>query len=361
MTPVETPQPKGRILIIDDEPASLKILTDLLAEQGYAVHPANQGELGLHFVQCTPPDLILLDIRMSGMDGYQVCASLRNNPATAGIPVIFLSSLDRALDKVKAFRSGGVDYIVKPYEAEEVLARVETHLSLRRFRQSLESEVRDRTAQLRDSLREKEALLKEVHHRVKNNLQLITSLLSLQASRIKDPAAKEWFAESQNRVRTMALVHENLYQTGNFVGISMARHLSRVCHHLCGAHGLDDRRIQVITCIADVYLDIDRAVPCGLIVNELVSNALKHAFPNSRTGQVRVQLERLAAGQTVLVVADNGVGLPPHLDTGGANSLGLQLVDDLTHQLHGTISISRDRGTTFTITFNAESGGEQKP
>jgi PAS domain S-box-containing protein len=209
---------------------------------------------------------------------------------------------------------------------------------------------------LRDSLREKEALLKEVHHRVKNNLQLITSLLSLQASRIKDPAAREWFAESRNRVRAMSLVHENLYQAGNFVGISMAAHLPRLCSHLSRAYGLEGRQIQVVTSIADVCLDIDRAVPCGLIVNELVSNALKHAFPNGRAGQVRVNLDRPSADQAVLVVADDGVGLPSHLDIGRANSLGLQLVDDLTHQLHGTLAVSRDGGTTFTVTFNADSG-----
>jgi DNA-binding NtrC family response regulator len=139
---------RGRIVIIDDQPASLKMLMTVLSEQGYAVHPANDGALGLQFIKHAPPDLVLLDIRMPGVDGYEVCASLKQDPSTRGIPVIFLSSMDEALDKVKAFRSGAVDYIAKPFEPAEVLARIDTHLSLRRLQENLESVVRDRTAEL---------------------------------------------------------------------------------------------------------------------------------------------------------------------------------------------------------------------
>jgi len=144
-----TPSPhKGSILVIDDQPASLRLLMTILTEHGYAVHPANEGDLGLRFVKHTLPDLVLVDIRMPGMDGYQVCACLKNNPATQAIPVVFISSIDQVIDKVKAFRAGAVDYVAKPFEAEEVLARIETHISLRRLRENLESAVRDRTSQL---------------------------------------------------------------------------------------------------------------------------------------------------------------------------------------------------------------------
>jgi formate hydrogenlyase transcriptional activator len=143
---------KGNILVIDDEPSSLKILMTILTEHRYSVHPATEGELGLQFVKRTPPDLVLVDIRMPGMDGYQVCTHLKENPITSAIPVIFISSIDQVIDKVRAFRSGAVDYVAKPFDAEEVLARIETHISLRRLREGLEFAVRERTAELENAL-----------------------------------------------------------------------------------------------------------------------------------------------------------------------------------------------------------------
>ncbi len=214
--------------------------------------------------------------------------------------------------------------------------------------------------QLQASLEEKDALLKEVHHRVKNNLQLISSLLSLQAARIAEPAVAELFAESRNRVRSMALVHENLYRAGNFARISMATHIQNLCAHLTRAYGMNRRPVELAIRIGDVQLDLDRAVPCGLIVNELVSNALKHAFPDGRAGRVCVELRPFRDEQHVLVVGDDGVGLPADLDHRRANSLGLQLVDDLTQQLHGHVMVNRDGGTTFTITFETDRRGERE-
>ena len=167
--------------------------------------------------------------------------------------------------------------------------------------------------QLQASLEEKEALLKEVHHRVKNNLQLISSLLSLQAARIAEPAVAELFAESRNRVRSMALVHENLYRAGNFARISMATHIQNLCAHLTRGYGMNSRPVELASRIGDVQLDLDRAVSCSLIVNELVSNALKHAFPEGRPGRVCVELQPFGDRQHVLVVGDDGVGLPADL------------------------------------------------
>src|SRR3954462_12820874 len=202
-----------------------------------------------------------------------------------------------------------------------------------RAREVLEEDIARRKRaeeQLQASLGGQEALLKEGPHRVKNTLQLISSLLSLQASRIAEPAVAELFAESRNRVRSMALVHENLYRAGNFARISMATHIQNLCAHLIRAYGMNSRRIELAIQISDVQLDLDRAVPCGLIVNELVSNALKHAFPDGREGRVCVELQPFGGKQQVLVVGDNGIGMPHDLDYHRAESLGLQLVDKLT-------------------------------
>jgi PAS domain S-box-containing protein len=204
---------------------------------------------------------------------------------------------------------------------------------------------------LRASLAEKEALLKEVHHRVKNNLQLISSLLSLQAGRIDTPAMAEQFAESRNRVRAMALVHENLYRTGSFARINMAGHIRALCAQLMRAYGLQGQAVALTPQVAEVEFDLDRAVAVGLIVNELVSNALKHAFPDGRAGRVKVRLERQEDGMCCLTVADNGVGLPAELEVEQASTMGLQLLRMLTDQLHGSVAITHEGGTTFTIAF----------
>ena len=207
---------------------------------------------------------------------------------------------------------------------------------------------------LQTSLEEKDALLKEVHHRVKNNLQLISSLLSLQAARIADPPIAELFAESRNRVRSMALVHENLYRAGNFARIPMRAHIQNLAAHLIRAYGLHSQQVGLSTEIDDIELDLDRAVSTGLIVNELISNALKHAFPAGRPGQIRVELRLVEGQRCLLEVTDDGVGLSADFDVERAGSLGLQLVHDLTHQLHGTIAVERGSGTRFAIAFGAE-------
>src|SRR5262249_40179656 len=146
------------------------------------------------------------------------------------------------------------------------------------------------------------------------------------------------------------LVHENLYRAGNFSRIAMADHVRSLCAQLSRAYSTVQYTEFAIR-VSDLHMEMNRAVTCGLIINELVSNALKHAFPNGRAGRVSVDLQRLDGESLVLVVSDDGVGLPPDLDFEQAESVGLQLVHDLTEQLHGTVVVGRDIGTTFTITF----------
>jgi PAS domain S-box-containing protein len=208
---------------------------------------------------------------------------------------------------------------------------------------------------LRASLAEKEVMLREIHHRVKNNLQFITSLLSLQAAQVRDARIAEALAESQNRIRAVALVHENLYRSQDLASIAMASHLESLCAYLLRSCAVDADRIAVELDIAPITLDVDRSIRCGLIVNELVSNSVKHAFPEGRTGRVVV---RLAAqdGEYALSVVDDGVGIARVIDLEHAPSLGLQLVSDLTENLGGTLSVVRNRGTAVTIRFPSAAG-----
>lgn len=202
---------------------------------------------------------------------------------------------------------------------------------------------------LQASLNEKDVLLKEVHHRVKNNLQLISSLLSLQASRIGEPAVASLFDDSRNRVRSMAMVHENLYRAGNFASIAMQAHIESLCSHLHRVYALSG--VGIVTDSDDVTLDLDQAVSCGLIINELVSNALKHAFPEGRGGKISVRFGITEDGLCSLAVTDDGAGLPGDIDINGACSLGLQLVRDLVDQLDGEVNLERVEGTNVFVTF----------
>jgi two-component sensor histidine kinase len=202
-------------------------------------------------------------------------------------------------------------------------------------------------------LAEKDALLHEVHHRVKNNLQLISSLLNLQAERVTDEAVAELFADSRNRVRSMAMVHENLYRAGNFARIAMTTHVKTLCGHLARVYDMGRLGVDLQIVVDDIQLDMNRAVSCGLIINELVSNALKHAFPDGRGGLLKVELNALDDGRCALIVADDGVGLAPGFSFERDETLGLRLVHDLVLQLRGRVDIDREHGTTFTIHFHA--------
>ena len=205
--------------------------------------------------------------------------------------------------------------------------------------------------QLKTSLAEKEVLLKEVHHRVKNNLQVISSLLHLQSKQIKDPEALGMFLESQYRVRSMALVHERLYQSEDLSGVDAAEYFRDLASYLRRSYGATSSQVSLKVDVDPVSLGIDMAIPCGLIVSELVSNALKHAFPDGRRGQILVRLYQSPGNQCVLVVSDDGIGLPADLDLNVTQSLGLHLVNRLVAQLEGSIDVNRSGGTTHTITF----------
>ncbi|MBW4667017.1 MAG: PAS domain-containing protein [Cyanomargarita calcarea GSE-NOS-MK-12-04C] len=204
--------------------------------------------------------------------------------------------------------------------------------------------------QLKASLKEKELLLKEIHHRVKNNLQVISSLLRLQAGYIKDEQALDVFRDSQNRVRAMALIHENLYQSSDLARIEFSDYIQKLINNLIRCYGVN-RNITIKLNIDKILLRIDTAIPCGLIINELVSNALKHAFVDGATGEIYVDFIYLDKGKFTLSISDNGVGVPKDIEFYRKKSLGLQLVWNLVEQLEGTIAYNTKLGTLFTIAF----------
>ncbi|NVN89302.1 MAG: PAS domain S-box protein [Desulfuromonadales bacterium] len=203
------------------------------------------------------------------------------------------------------------------------------------------------------ALVEKEVLLKEIHHRVKNNLQIVSSLLDLQSESIRDQDALRSFRESQNRIAAMALVHEQLYQTRNFSSIDFHGYIEGLTRNLFRTYVMDPDRVSLVVDAGNVSLGIDQAIPCGLIVNELVSNALKYAFPGDRHGTIRIGFQSEENGWIRLTIADNGVGLPAGTDFIATETLGLQLVRMLVRQLKGEISLDTSQGASFHIRFQA--------
>lgn len=204
---------------------------------------------------------------------------------------------------------------------------------------------------IKASLHEKEVLLREIHHRVKNNMQIISSLLRLQSRLIKDDKLKEMFKESQNRIRSMALIHEKLYQTEDFGRINFAQYIRSLTVHLFHTYKVNPNIVRMNTDVKNVFLDINKAIPCGLIINELVSNSLKHAFPNNKRGEVCVKLSSNRQKKTKLIVSDSGIGLPKSVNFHEPETLGLQLVSDLVKQIEGTFRLERAKGTAFHISF----------
>jgi two-component sensor histidine kinase/CheY-like chemotaxis protein len=363
---------KASIMIVDDTPANLELLASALKGEGYRVRSAPSGKLAIQAVEIEPPDLILLDIMMPEMNGYEVCAFLKGNEKTRDIPVIFITALDKDFDEEKGLTMGAVDYITKPVRLPIVKSRVNTHLQLKLHRDQLERLVEERTgelekanrelavenverrraeSQVRRSLEEKEVLLKEIHHRVKNNLQIISSMLSLQERFIQNDKDLALYVDSRNRIRAMALVHEKLYAADDFSRIHFADHIRRLVFELKQVFGIQQDSIIINEKVDDVFLDVATAIPCSQIVNELISNSIKHAFPGGSKGRIDVVFEIDNNNKCTLAVRDNGVGPPDGFSYPGSNSIGLGLVNAFVQQLNGTIEMKAEGGLEFIVSF----------
>jgi PAS domain S-box-containing protein len=229
-------------------------------------------------------------------------------------------------------------------ENKDVLTFVSTQIALATERKRAEET-------LKASLREKEVLLKEIHHRVKNNMQVISSLLNLQARHLSDPTAISMFRESQGRIRSMALVHEKLYQSKDLSRVNFAQYVENLVMYLVHSFRVDSERITIATDIGDVALDINTAIPCGLIINELVTNALKHAFPDDRKGTIAISLIRAGDAGLTLKIRDDGIGFTARQEGEKSETLGMQMVNMLVDQLDGTIRREAASGTSFIIGF----------
>lgn len=268
-------------------------------------------------------------------DGTEIPVEIALSPLTTPEGTFVLSSI---LDVTARKRS--------ELERNELLER------LRELNTSLERRVEERTAALTSTLREREVLLQEVHHRVKNNLAVIASLMDMQARLLEPGAGREALRDCQSRVHAIALIHEKLYQAKDFGRVPFAAYIRGLASDVFEATGVTRSEVSLVLAVDDVAIPLDKAVPCALVLNELVTNALKHAFPGGRRGRIRVELARTDESHVRLAVSDDGVGLTPGLDVEHSDSLGLRLVTTLAEQLEARLRIQGQGGTSFELTFS---------
>jgi two-component sensor histidine kinase/DNA-binding NarL/FixJ family response regulator len=395
------------IMIVDDNIANLDLLSRILSKFNYHIITAIDGIDAIEKIVSFKPELILLDIMMPRLNGFETCQQLKQNPLTKDVPIIFMTALDNVEDKLKGFELGANDYVTKPFHKKELLARVRSHLnifylgsSLKTQNTLLQKEINEKyeaelkllevneqweivnkdliaeienrklieielqqeiverrqiTQELKKSLEEKELLLKEIHHRVKNNLFIISSLLEMQATYLNSPELSKIINNSQNRLMSMALIHEQLYGDKGLSTINFAQYLTALTDNLKNSYL--STAINFTVEIEDMYLNVETITPCGLIINELITNAVEHAFSADRfqgnQGNIFLSAKHNSDGEIALIVQDNGIGCTDLRIFYESESLGMNLITTLVEQLEGTLQVTSNysSGTEITIVF----------
>jgi two-component sensor histidine kinase len=381
-----------RVLLIDDNPADRDLLMRHLCRSFDAIDCTEifrRRDFEAALVQ-GGFDVVITDYQLQWADGLSILHQcLKSHP---DIPVIMFTDSGSEEIAVEGMKAGLSDYVLKSHptrlavavqeslekarlrraqrEAEAALKQAKDSLErtvekrtaelnaltaeLRADiaqRQRIEEELRDSQARLQTALQEKEILLTEVYHRIKNNLQVISSLLDLQADMVADPQVRALFEDSQQRIQAVSLIHENLSETNNVRSIPAAEYIHRLSTRVFQAYTSPGGRVTLSIQADPVWVDVKNALPCGLIVNELLSNSLKYAFPGGQSGEITIALRATSEGHMLLIVRDTGVGFPAGVDFRHTDSLGLQLVCLLTEQLGGTIELERASGTQWTLRF----------
>ena len=337
------------ILNVDDNEPGRYATTRILNRAGFQVIEAGTGKEALRLARSASPQLIILDINLPDMNGIDVCRQLKTDPQTATTMVLQVSATNiGVLDRVRSLSAGADSFLIEPVEPEELEAVARALLRLHKSE-----------AQLRHALAERELLLREVNHRVKNSLQLVLSMLSLQGNEFREAGAKELFAKAIARVTAIASIHERLYQDQDPLTIDMKTYLTGLCAELERAAIGEERHTSLRTDIEPLRLATEHGVSVALLVNELVMNALKHGRPVDRPPVINVSLRRLDERRAQLTVADNGPGLVNASQTDGSSGgsaaqpsgLGTRLISMLVRQLNGQLRIEDADGYAAHITF----------
>jgi len=344
------------ILLVDDEARNLDALEAILSSPDYRLWRAQSADEALLALLQQDFAVIVLDIRMPDINGFELAQMIKQRKKNQHIPIIFLTAyLQDEKDVLEGYGAGAVDYLSKPLNPQILRSKVEVFVDLfrktrelARLNEKMESEIEDRVAQVRAALQEKEILLKEVHHRVKNNLQIIQSLLRL-GSRDLGPDQQEPFESAIRRVGAMALVVGMLYQSPDLASIDFRDYLRDVVQETAEAFGAETRGIATALDAEPMRVPLDTAVPLAFITVEILTNAFKHAFPAGRSGTVAVRC-RQEDGMGILTISDSGVGIPKER-AGSRRPLGLTLVHKLVEQIGGSLETPAPGGSRYEVSF----------
>jgi two-component sensor histidine kinase/AmiR/NasT family two-component response regulator len=378
-----------KFLLIDDNPTDRELLMQRLRREfpGAEFVEVFRRQAFDEAVAQGDYDVVLTDYQLHWTDGLRVVTTLRER--LPHVPIIMFTDSGGEEIAVEVMKAGLSDYVLKrdpfrlPFVVKESIEKSwlrkvheQDAEALNTAKQELEATVADRTRELQQlnetlradlaerqrveealkiALQEKELLLKEMHHRIKNNLQAISSLLNLQGGSSEDVRVQKILQDSQDRISSIALIHDTLHRSRDLARVDLADYLQNLVAELCRSYGAEAQRISIQTQFEQVWVSTDTAIPCGLVLNELLSNAFKYAFPHDQEGNIHIVLHTDPEQKATLTIRDTGVGLPEGLDFRATDSLGLQLVSLLTEQLGGTIALERGGGTAFTVTFPLES------
>lgn len=358
-----------RLLHVEDSVSDAAFTERALTKAGYTVcseRVVNACEMRDALRKDTW-DLIIADYRLPEFDAPSALALLHETGQD--IPFIVVSGAMGEDLAVAMMKAGAQDYLLKD-DLARLAPAVEREIRdarIRREREHAETALREseerfilqRAALERQTalLQQRETMLREIHHRVKNNMQVMSSLLNLQSRVASNPATSKMLQENQNRIQSMALLHEILYQSEDLALVDFSKYVRRMADHLFRSYGVDSRQICLVAELEAVGLELDDALPCGLLISEVISNSLKHGFPDGRKGEVRISLRPQSSTALSLVLTDNGIGLPPDLDWMTSRSLGLRLVRALAEQLQASLDIRSENGTEVRLVFMARRKG----
>lgn len=330
-----------KVLLIEDNPGDARFIQEMLGEKSstsFDLVCADTLQAGMEHLAKGDIDVVLLDLGLPDSQGLDTLIKIQAQAPE--VPVVVFTGLADEKIGLEAVKRGAQDYLVKGSANGNLLASAIRYAIERKWTEE----------KIKASLREKNVLLREIHHRVKNNMQVISSLLNLQSRHAEDEKALDMLRGIQNRVKSMTLIHERLYQSKDIAKVSFAEHVQTLISHLFSSYGADARAVKLNINIKDVLLDINTAIPCSLIINEIISNSLKHAFPGGRKGEIKVAMHPINEKEIRLIISDDGIGLPEETDFRKTDSLGLHLVRLLAEdQLHGDIKMDRTKGTNFNI------------
>jgi two-component sensor histidine kinase len=332
----------GKTLIVDDSEINILILVHIFKRANLPYEFAPNGKDALELLDSEDFDLVLLDIVMPDMDGFEVCRKIKSNPKTKNIPILFLTVKDAVQDIVKGIELGAADYITRPYNTVELLARVKSQLHLRVANKAL-----------RQIAKEKEMLFREAHHRIKNNFSLISAILSLQLEQISDEKSKAVLKDSRDRVLTMARLHEKLSSSTAQDSINMKEYFSKIIDDLDKGYHIEEKGIEIIEHIDEVNLNSKLATSCGLLLNEIFTNAYKYGFPDGEQGKIEIDFHKIGDGKIVLRIFNDGVPISGNAKPlAESDTLGMSLIGMIVQQIDGEMEMNNENGTEYKIVFD---------